>query len=392
MLIERILAAARPAPADVVCLNAVDAVRDAPLMAEWGRLVRRFAEPNAFAEPWFWAASAHLDGAQAVRLLVVRHHGVLTGLLPVSVARHYGRMPVAHVQNHLHYHAFLGTPPVRAGQEQAFWTAILATLDGAPWAKGLLHLCAIPEHGPLHRGLCAAAAACGRRCDIVHRHERALLYSDLSPQAYYERTVRKKKRKEYKRLEQRLSESGTLTTRHFAADDDLAEWTDAFLTLEASGWKGASGSALAMRPDTARFFRAALAGAHAAGRLDLLRMDLDGTPIAMLVNFLTPPGSFSFKIAFDERHARFSPGVLLQLANLDILDRADIAWMDSCAIADHSMINSLWAERRALVRLSVPLAGPRRRMTFALCRMAERTAAHVRARRLPTPPESCDAE
>jgi hypothetical protein len=109
-----------------------------------------------------------------------------------------------------------------------------------------------------------------------------------------------------------------------------------------------------------------------------LRIDVDGAPVAMLVNFLTAPGSFSFKIAFDEAYARFSPGVLIQIANLDILDRSDIAWMDSCAVENHSMINSLWGERRTLVRLTVPLAGPRRRLTFALCRLAERLAARVR--------------
>lgn len=382
MLIDRIIATT--APATVACLPMIDAVRDTPLMHAWSALVPHAAEANAFAEPWFATASAHLPGADAVRLLVVRQGGTLIGLLPLAIAPRYGRLRVANVQNHLHYHSLLGTPPVRAGDETVFWSAILDTLDAARWAKGLLHLVAIIENGPLHHGLIAAAAARGRRCDVVHRHARALLESDLSPQAYYERTVRKKKRKELHRLEQRLSEQGTITTRHFGPEDDLTDWMEAYLVLEAAGWKGRTGSALACRPDTAAFFRTALAGAHAAGRLDLLRIDCDGVPVAMLVNFLTPPGSFSFKIAHDEGYARFSPGVLLQLANLDILTRADIGWMDSCAIENHSMIDSLWAERRTLVRLSVRLAGPRRRLTFALCRMAERAAAHIRAR-LPEP-------
>ncbi|HEX8445927.1 MAG TPA: GNAT family N-acetyltransferase [Sphingomonas sp.] len=391
-MIDRITAAPDAPAATVLCLAAVDAVCDPALLADWATLVPHAAEANAFAEPWFAAASAHLHGADAVRLLVVRRAGRLIGLLPVVIAPRYGRLPIAHVQGHSHYHSFLGTPPVCAGEEAAFWSAILDTLDAARWAKGLLHLCAIPDQGPVHRGLIAAAAARGRPCDTVHRHERALLESRLSPAAYYERTIRKKKRKELKRLDQRLSECGTVTTRHLVPDDDLAAWIDAFLRLEASGWKGTAGSALGRQADTAAFFRAALTGAHAAGRLDILRMDLDGVPIAMLVNFLTPPGAFSFKIAFDERYARFSPGVLIQIANLDVLNRADILWMDSCAVANHSMINSLWAERRALVRLSVPLDGPRRRLTFALCRLAERTAAAIRARRLPTRPETDDAD
>ena len=108
------------------------------------------------------------------------------------------------------------------------------------------------------------------------------------------------------------------------------------------------------------------------------RLDLDDRPIAMLVNFLTPPGSFSFKIAYDEDYARFSPGVLIQLENLQVLARSEIQWMDSCAVENHPMINSLWAERRNLVRVSVPLAGLKRGAAFRLCRLAEEGSAALR--------------
>src|SRR6202008_1639069 len=95
--------------------------------------------------------------------------------------------------------------------------------------------------------------------------------------------------------------------------------------------------------------------AHAAGRLQFLRLDTGGPCIAMLVNFLTPPGSFSFKTVFDEAFARFSPGVLLQRENLAILDRPDVRWMDSCAMDDHPMSDNMRTERRPIVRLTGPL-------------------------------------
>jgi CelD/BcsL family acetyltransferase involved in cellulose biosynthesis len=240
MHLDRVLAAPPAAPAVARCVRAVDAAQLPGLMTDWAALVPHAAEPNAFAEPWFATASAHLPGAGDTRLLVVRQGDVLIGLLPVCIARLYGRLPVAHVQNALHYHSFLGTPLVRTGREEPFWGAIIDLLDRARWARGLLHMTAIPADGPVHRGLVAAAAARGRPCDIVHRHDRALLESALGPTAYYEHTVRKKKRKEIKRLEQRLAECGAVATHHFAPGDDLDAWTDAFLTLEASGWKGAA--------------------------------------------------------------------------------------------------------------------------------------------------------
>jgi CelD/BcsL family acetyltransferase involved in cellulose biosynthesis len=340
----------------------------------WADLAAAASEPNAFLEPWFMEASLrHLGPPADLKIAGVWSGGRLIGLIALHGASRYGRMPVNHLQNWTHYHCFLGTPLVRAEHEQDFWSALLRFLDAAPWANGFLHVKALVEGGPVHRGLAAA-----RRCDTVHRMERAFLMSDLSPEAYYEGTVRKKKRKELKRLASRLAELGAVEVRTLSSPDELGPWCDAFLELEKSGWKGERGSALACEPGTAAFLREAVAGAFAAVRLDFLRLDLDGRPLAMLINFITPPGSFSFKIAIDEEFARFSPGVLIQLENLRILAREGIGWMDSCAAENHPMINSLWGERRPLVRVTVPLSGTVRGAAFRLCRFAEETSANIR--------------
>jgi CelD/BcsL family acetyltransferase involved in cellulose biosynthesis len=379
--------APKPAPAAGSTWSELSSAADAPerLQPAWTALAADAAEANVFAEHWFVAAGLRNLAPLGLQMLEVwqgdRARPLLIGLLPLRLARRYGRVPVRHVQNWLHFHSFLGSPLIRAGHEQAFWTAALQRLDSAPWASGFLHVQGLSEDGPAHCGLVSAARALGRPCDVVHRTERALLESELSPREYCELTVRKKKRKELKRLSARLSELGTVEFRTLERADDLPGWCNAFLELERSGWKGKAGSALGCSPRTEAFFREALAGAFAAGRLDLLRLDLDGRPLAMLVNLLAPPGSFSFKIAYDEDYARFSPGVLIQIENLRILDRSGIAWMDSCAVEDHPMINSLWGERRGIVRVTVPLAGLGRRAIFRLCRLLEGASATIRRRR-----------
>jgi CelD/BcsL family acetyltransferase involved in cellulose biosynthesis len=341
------------------------------LLAEWQALAGQASEPNCFQEPWFVGAGlAHLAADGDVCLIEVRD-GDLIGIIPLCVRSSLGRIPAPNVQNWRHHNDFLGTPLIRAGREADFWAALLAHLDAAPWARGFLHLNGLVEGGPVHAGLAAAAAKLGRPAPVVQRQKRAALASVLSPDAYFEQTVRKKKRKELKRLAARLAELGSVASRTLAAGEDWRPWCDAFLALERSGWKGRNGSALACAPESEAFFREALAGAAAAGRLQLRSLELDGRPIAMLVNFLVPPGSFSFKIAFDEDYARFSPGVLIQIDNLDILLRGEIAWMDSCAAENHPMIDSLWGERRTIVRVSVPLAGLRRRLVYAACRLVE---------------------
>lgn len=348
----------------------------APFAAEWDDLAAHASEPNPFAEHWFMAAGmAHLHPGKQARLLAVRQHGTLIGLLPIDIAPRYGRLPIAATTNWLHYHCFLGGPLLRCGHEQAAWSAILAALDADVRLPRLLHLTGLVEHGPVHRALLAAA---NRPCDTVHRIERALLQSELSPHAYYEATVRKKKRKEIRRLQSRLAELGAVTATRLSDPADLPAWTDTYLMLERSGWKGRAGSALACQPDTAAFFRDAIAGANDAGRLELLRLDLDDRPIAMLANFHAAPGAFSFKTAFDEAFARYSPGVLIQLENLAVLGRAGTDWMDSCAAEDHPMIDSLWGERRAIVRVTLPLGGTRGRALFHAARAVERAAAAIR--------------
>jgi CelD/BcsL family acetyltransferase involved in cellulose biosynthesis len=344
--------------------EAVEALAD-----EWTALAAAASEPNAFAEHWFVAAAlCTLPPGREIRLIEARRGSRLIGLLPFEIVRGYARLPVLVVQNWCHDQAFLGTPLVAAGEEEAFWAAAIEALDAADLPANLVHLWRMCEGGPVERALGAPA---------VHRRIRAFLQSDLTPAAYYEQAVRQKKRKELRRQRNRLADLGTVEARILDDRAQLNSWCDAFLALEQGGWKGKEGTALACVPHGETFFRQLLATAWDEGRLQFRRLDVDGRPVAMLVNFLCPPGSFSFKTAFDEGFGQYSPGVLLQIENLDILDRPSIAWMDSCAAQDHPMIDSLWTERRAIVRVTVPLKGWRRRIVWALCRALEITSARL---------------
>lgn len=351
------------------------------LAAEWQDLARDASEPNAFGEPWFICpALSHLRGDRDVHLADVRSDdGALIGIMPLTLYTRYGRMSVRHVSNWTHYQCFMGTPLVKAGYETAFWMAIIALLDDSDWAAGLFTVSGLLEDGPVHQGLIAAAATLKRPSPIVHRHDRAALSSTLTPETYLDTHVRGKKRKELRRLANRLRDLGVVEFNVMETEGALPTWCDDFLILESAGWKGEHGAALGNTPQTTAFFKEMMAGAFAAGALDFQRITLDGRPIAMLINFRTPPGSWSFKIAYDENLARYSPGVLIELENLPrVLNDPVIAWMDSCAVADHSMINSFWAERRSIVQISIPLSGTRRALTYHACRSAEIASAWLR--------------
>lgn len=347
-------------------IEAVDWRTMADDTVAWDALALCAAEPNPFFESWYLLPSLRaFDAAGSIRLLRFEVGGELAGLMPIARNRRYYRHPIPNLSNWLHDNAFLGAPLVAAGLEREFWRTLLTWADGHTGLGLFLHLAQIPLDGPLKSALDIVLAEQARTGGEVHREDRALLHSFESPEAYFEAALSGKKRKELRRQFSRLSELGEVRFERRDDIEGLEDWIHAFLALEKAGWKGLAGSALASDRRTATLFTQGLRGAGARGRLERLTLALDGKPIAMLATFLTPPGAYSFKTAFDEDFARFSPGVLLQRENLAILNRAGIDWTDSCAAADHPMIDHLWRERRAMGHLSIAIGGKLRRAAFA---------------------------
>jgi hypothetical protein len=351
---------------------------DAAFILQWNDLAAHAGEPNAFFESWFLRpALEQFDCAGAIRLFALWDAGTLCGLMPVAAPSQYGRWPIPHVVNWLHHNAFLGTPLVRFGYEMAFWVALFEQLDNEPGQALFAHIQCLDLNGKSTAALSQLCTQQNRRCALVHRTERALLRHGLSVEAHYETAVRAKKRKELRRQKVRLSEEGELTFSRDDSDIGALEWADEFLALEMRGWKGANGSALATASQTRALFCEVLKGAAAAGRLERLDLRLNGKPLAMLVNFLCPPAGFSFKTTFAEDYARFSPGVLLQIENFELLHNAHVQYCDSCASEGHPMIDSLWTDRRAIGRYSVAIGGSGRRAIFSGVLKAELARSKV---------------
>lgn len=333
--------------------------------AAWDALAARAGTPNPFFEPWYLLPGlARFDPGARVQIAALMRGEAAEALVPLQRARRYGRHLLPHLAVWLHANAFLGAPLVAQGAEEAFWEALLEWADRNPGAALFLHLAALPLDTALMEALMVVGARQARQIALVHCEERALLSSALGPAAYLEQALSGKKRKELRRQQARLAEQGTLafTRRDDAQGVEL--WIEQFLALEARGWKGSAGSALACAGETAGLFREAMTAAAQRGCLERLSLELDGQPIAMLASLIAPPGAFSYKTAFDEGFARFSPGVLLQLENLALLERADVRWADSCAAPDHPMIDALWCERRKLGRVSIAIGGAARRALF----------------------------
>lgn len=379
-------------PSDRICLQSSSSAELVPVAAlqpiepAWDKLAAHVSEPNIFYERWaLQPALRAFCFDPDVRIFLfwagVPEKSDLLGLFPLGPKKRFGRWPVRHAQNWTHHNCFLGTPLIRKGFEHQFWHALFGALDDDQW-PGFLHINGLTVGGPIDDALRTVSGEHKRRCDLVYSEARALLKTDLDPESYYQSNVNGKKRKELRRQRRRLGEEGDLQFIKDDSDGRLDQWTDEFLELEQSGWKGKNRSALACAADTSAFFRETLWGAAAAGKLERRDLRLNGKPIAMLVSFISGPGGFGFKTAFNEDYARFSPGVLLQLENLEILNNPAIRWMDSCAASDHPMIDGLWSERRHIGRFSVALRGTSRRALFNGVRFGEDVMARIKRREI----------
>lgn len=334
-------------------------------VAEWDRLADQASEPNPFFESWHLLPSLQAyDPPGDLRVLRFEHDGVLAGIFPLVRRPGYYGKPIPHLASWLHDNTFLGAPLVAKGREVEFWRAALGWADRHAGIALFLHFSQMSLAGPLFEALETVLGMQGRKGWIVQREERAMLSSALDADRYRTCALSSNKRKDLRRRMNRLAELGEV--RFVWQDDDggIGDWCDEFLALELSGWKGAAGSAMAQDPAKRAIFAQSLSGAARRGRLLRLALHLNDRPAAMLSTFVTPPGAFGYKTAFDEQYARHAPGVLLENEFLSVLDQRRFDWCDGCAASGNAVVNDLWRERRQVGKVSIAIGGPLRRRIF----------------------------
>jgi len=358
----------------------------AGLETEWRDLAAASLERNPFYSPWMLIPALRLLPSESVEIACVFDGESggrrLLALAPVVPVKAYGRLPLRHLQTWMHPHCFFAAPLIRRGAEQAALRTLFAAIESHASRPSFLRLRHLGADGPVASAARDAAMETGRAAHASGAYQRALLEGGYGAEDYIARVIRKKKRKELNRLKNRLDDEGGAEFRALRQRSELDAWCTDFLGLEHAGWKGREKTSLAASPAEARFFREALAGAFDAGALEFYRLDKAGAPIAMIVNFIEGGEGYSFKIAYDETHARFSPGVMIELEMLKALEGYEaLKFVDSCARKDHSMINSLWAERRNIAALNVSAPGIAGRGLLSGLKTLEEAAAYLRALR-----------
>lgn len=352
-----------------------DALAD--VIDDWRDLCKRAIQPNVFLEPSYLLNAAPRFGKNVIVALVWSigpGERRLAGLLAVRNVLRSGVTPM--LVGFTYPFSGLSMPLINAELAVPAVTALFDHIAQDAKLPKTLVIPFIVENGPFAAAMRTVLAQRGANFATFERHARALFAPEGDRAGYFARALSGKKRKELRRQRNRLEDNGALTFS-LSSTPETPDALGEFLVLEAAGWKGTRGTAVRCDPATERFFVDAILGLAATGQASIARLRQADRLIAAGVVLKSGRGAWFLKIAYDETLAQYSPGVQLTLDLTEALARdKDIDFIDSCAIADHPMIDHLWRERLEVADWMIGL-DPRR--PFALDRTAELWRRRVRA-------------
>jgi hypothetical protein len=331
------------------------------LVDELDHLCVRTIEPNIFFNPRFLAPAMPRLEDREVRLAVIREgdedRSRLRFLVPFSVEKPPVPLGVSIMRAWSSPFGPLGTPLIDNDDPVSVVEDLLDMLS-RPHLK-LPKVLVLPDmrlDGPVASVLRTVALGRNLSFHETLKFERPFLDSRLDGEDYLKNSLRAHHYREFRRLKRRLGDLGRLEYTVARQPDEIRRGVEAFLALEAAGWKGRERTAMAIDRYRAAFAREAV---HGLAERDMCRvhtLTLEGKVIACLIVFIENGCAYTWKTAYDENFSAYSPGTLLMIeVTKTHLDDPNIMATDSCAVPDHPVMSRIWSERRAIGTLVIGL-------------------------------------
>lgn len=288
------------------------------LRPEWERLLAGAPDPSAFLsyewfQPW-WRSFGRGDLA----VFVVRDGAELVGLAPLARRRlRPAGLPLLRslTNEHSAKYDWLA-PSARVDEVVAALVANLAEQDS--WQ--VLECTYLPENSATAAAVDRQARARGWRVRRVF-HGASPYIPIQGDWSEFFAHLPKSLRSNLRNRERKLHEAGPVAVVSVRDPERIAEVLPRAFAIEAAGWKGRRGTAIASSRATHAFYTELAARQSEQGRLVLYFLQLDGQDIAFRY-CLDYRGTFSsVKTGYDPRFARYSPGLLLMEKILEELFR-----------------------------------------------------------------------
>jgi CelD/BcsL family acetyltransferase involved in cellulose biosynthesis len=322
----------------------------------WRDLAERAVEPNPFYEPGcLIPAAAHQSFGDEIELVVAEGGGRFYACLPVRRVSRWRSLPYKIVTSQVRRMTYLGTPLVDEEHGIEAVTAVLSALVDER-RKGGSRVLVLQDMTEGRVSALFRSAASDLKLPVVvfESFERGTLGRHDPPayeKAHSPKTLRNLNRKQ-RNLGKEIGGTAELVDR---GNDPLA--IDEYIALEASGYKGEYGVAMATVPGEPEYFRDMCGRFAAEGRFHLLCLT-SGTQTPAMIAWISAGDSlFQFKWSYDEQFSKYSPGLILHTEAMRYFEKTDARLLDTCTWGENEMVNRLYPDRRTIASYFIVL-GP----------------------------------
>lgn len=268
------------------------------ISAAWDELADAVGAAPFLRPQWFaiWCDAFSRDD---LTLFCARRDGQLVGVLPLLA----GRTLRSPTNVHTPFFDVLATDPQAA-------TALADAVIARRPRRVLIELCNLESAATSALVDRAGARGYGLETQLLRR----LAYIDASRSLPdYMEHLGTRMLSDLRRQRRRLDAAGAVTLEVNDGTDALDACLNECFRLEASGWKGRQGTAIASDARTHRFYTEIAHWLADRGWLELCVLRLDGRAIAFDINICVGGVYYGFKSGYDEEFRRFGPGKLLTM-------------------------------------------------------------------------------
>lgn len=313
-------------------------------MTQWRQLCARAKAENPFLSPDYVLTAAKYCCTRNPMGVSIHHQGQLIGFGIFEQRSASRRMPVPHLRcwrsPHGYLHGMLIDPDHSQRALSAFWEYMQHSQEG--WNAVEFTQLALDQ--PATVSLQQSATRAGVEYWMSQPFERAALQVEDSLPGRIIAKISTRRARSLRRGWKYLQKQGEVQFSIVDSPEGIPQCTEELLRLESLGWKAKRGTALAVQPEQAKFFREMIAQFAAQKQVFFSQLAVDGKTIAIVAHLKMGQSAYAFKLGWDPEYERGCPGFQLKSQIVQASPQLGVKFIDSCSTAG-SFIEHVWPDR-----------------------------------------------